>query len=388
MGPKRILYVENDTGSVAGSVRALYRLIEHLDPERYEPWLVLSRDRPSPMLPAFEKLGCRIVRVSREPLTVHAGRLAQGRLGAPIRVCNSLVRELSRAQELAQVIRENRIDLVHANNNLYTSRPAILAAAWCQVPVVCHQRNHFTPSLGSGWHTRLVRESLCISKTVYDTVAERANTKGARIVYDGVEVPDVRPERRPLPADARIAVVGRLTGWKGQDVFIRAAPEVLMRFPQAHFLVVGASEHTPGSRHYEQGLHAMVRDLGLKDRVEFVGHIDDVASFMRDSVDIVVHTSVKPEPFGLVLAEAMAAGKPIVASDSGACPEIVENGRSGLLFTPGDSSSLAQQLLRLLARPDFCDELVAEGWARVSQRFEASRASRQVAAVYDEILGA
>ena len=388
MGSKRILYVENDTGNVAGSVRALYRLIEHLDRERYEPWLVLSRDKPNPMLPDFEKLGCRIIRVVREPLTVHASRFARGRLGAPIRACSSLVHELRRAHELSQVIREHRIDLVHANNNLYTSRPAILAAAWCQVPVVCHQRNHFTPSLGSGWHTRLVTESLCISKTVYDTVAARAKPKGARIVYDGVEIPHSRPQLGALPGNARIAVVGRLTGWKGQDVFIRAAPEVLKRFPEARFLVVGGAEQTASSLRYEEGLHVMVRDLGLKDQVEFLGHIDDVASFMTESVDIVVHTSIKPEPFGLVLAEAMAAGKPIVASDAGACPEIVEDGRSGLLFTPGDAGALALQLIRLLSHPGLSEELVAHGWTRVSKRFEASRASRQVAAVYQEILGA
>ena len=135
------------------------------------------------------------------------------------------------------------------------------------------------------------------------------------------------------------------------------------------------------------GLTLIALNNPVTQQVEFLGHVDGVSGFMRDSVDIVVHTSIKPEPFGLVLAEAMAAGRPIVASDSGACPEIVEHGKSGLLFEPGDPSSLAKQLNRLLSSPELCQELAGHGWDRVSQRFEASRASREVAAVYEEILG-
>jgi glycosyltransferase involved in cell wall biosynthesis len=379
--------VENDRGDVAGSIRALHQLIAHLDRERYEPVVVLSQHRPSPMLPAFEKLGCEIVRLQRDQLLPGASQGARRWVEVPIYRGRSLARDLARAQEIAQVIREHRIDLVHANNNLRSSAYAIWGAALARVPIVCHQRTQFSGNFVVRAGARLVDESLCISQTIYDNVSAcGARPKHMRIVYDGVEIPEQCPPHRPIGAAPVILMAGRLIEWKGQHVLIDAAPRVLEQFPDTRFLLAGTPDGAAGTR-YQSRLREQVRRLGVGDHVEFLGHVDDLGRLMRESVDIVVHASITPEPFGLVVAEAMAAGKPIVASNSGACPEIVEDGSSGLLFTPGDPASLAAQLIRLLSHPAQTEKMVEQGWTRVRTRFAGERTTREVQDVYHEILG-
>jgi glycosyltransferase involved in cell wall biosynthesis len=375
LAPVRILYAENDRGAIGGSIRALYQLVKYLDREHYQPYVALAREKPSPMLSEFEDLGCEIV-LARGPRPASRG---SSRLG-------QLRHEITRARELARVIRLCRIDLVHANNNMHSSRYAILAAAWCRIPVVCHQRGQFTSSLGTRLASRLVRESLCVSRAIYETLEKRgARPVGARIVYDGVEVPETRPPSRPLGADARIAVLGRLTEWKGQQVLVEAAPRVLARFPAARFVIVGDPDGSEGAR-YRERIRERIARLGLGDHVKFVGHVRDVVTFLRERVDVVVHTSIQPEPFGLVVAEGMAAGKPVVASDAGGCPEIVEDGRSGLLYPPGNAEALAERLARLLSDPEWAESLAANGWDRVRERFDARRTAVEVTATYREIL--
>ena len=138
-------------------------------------------------------------------------------------------------------------------------------------------------------------------------------------------------------------------------------------------------------RAYEGELHRLARERGLEEQVRFLGHVDDMTSLYRD-VDVVVHTSVAAEPFGLVVAEAMAAGRPVVASDLGGPTEIVEHGRTGLLFRPGDPDALAKAIVRVLSEPGFARALARDGYARVRDGFDVCRTAREVMGVYDELL--
>lgn len=148
-------------------------------------------------------------------------------------------------------------------------------------------------------------------------------------------------------ADERIVgIIGRLEQSKGQETFIRAAARVGHGRPDVRFLVVGgAILGWEGS--YPDDLRALAQQLGLADRIHFAGHQEDVAPWF-DACDVVVHAAYD-EPFGLVLLEAMALEKPIVASDSGGPRDIVEREVSGLLVPPADPGILAAAIERLLS---------------------------------------
>jgi glycosyltransferase involved in cell wall biosynthesis len=181
-----------------------------------------------------------------------------------------------------------------------------------------------------------------------------------------------------------VGIVGRLEPWKGQEIFLRAAARLAKARADLRFMVVGgAILGWEGS--YPDNLRGMAADLGVADRVHFAGHQADVYPWY-DALDVVVHASFD-EPFGLVLVEAMALGKPLVATNVGGPPEIVEDGTSGLLVPPGDPEQLARAVERILADRGlasalsrgaveranaFTEERMAEGFADLLTTVTAS----------------
>lgn len=163
--------------------------------------------------------------------------------------------------------------------------------------------------------------------------------------------------------DPLIGLFGRLARWKGQHVLI----EALASLPTAHALLVGDALFE-GDEAYGRQLRRRVSALGLMDRVHFLGFREDVPALMT-ACDIVVHTSVAPEPFGRVIVEGMLAGRPVVATNAGGALEIVEDGRSGRLVPPSDPSALRGALASLLQNPDAAAALAEAGRARARALF-------------------
>ncbi|MCX6970230.1 MAG: glycosyltransferase family 4 protein [Verrucomicrobia bacterium] len=143
------------------------------------------------------------------------------------------------------------------------------------------------------------------------------------------------------------AVFGRIARWKGQDVLLRAAAQI----PGLKVWIVGAPFFTGDDRGYAGELRALASSPALAGRVEFLGQREDIPRLMQ-AADIIVHTSVAPEPFGRVVVEGMLSGKPVIASRSGGPEEIIRDGETGWLFLPGDAASLALTLQNVLALPD------------------------------------
>jgi glycosyltransferase involved in cell wall biosynthesis len=179
-----------------------------------------------------------------------------------------------------------------------------------------------------------------------------------------------------------VGIVGRLDHWKGQHVFLRAAREVSARRPDVRFAVVGGPViGTEGS--YPAEVEQLASELGLDDRVHFVGHQADPYPWI-DALDVVVHAS-DAEPFGLVIVEAMALGKPLVATRLAGPTEIVEDGKSGLLVPPGEPRPMAAAILRLLEDPRLASRLGEQARSRASV-FSDERMGREFAAVLREVL--
>ena len=179
------------------------------------------------------------------------------------------------------------------------------------------------------------------------------------VVYPGVELERFDPACLPAPAEARrrlglpadgplIGIVGRLQHWKGIHVLIEAMPLVLQRYPDAHCVVVGGPHALEAE--YAPYLERWIKELGLTQAVTLTGLQSNVPEWMQ-ALDIFVHASDR-EPFGIVIIEAMALGKPVIAGNSGGPTEIMTDGVHGLLTPFGDADALAAALLRYLAEPD------------------------------------
>jgi glycosyltransferase involved in cell wall biosynthesis len=188
-----------------------------------------------------------------------------------------------------------------------------------------------------------------------------------------------------VPVDAPVVVsVSRLFHWKGQRELIRALALVRNQLPAVRLLLVGAQDALAGGPRYEDELKSLVAELGLRENVLFLGRRSDVARMMAAG-DVFCLPSFE-EPFGLVFAEAAAMRRPVVALDNGGTPEVVAQGKTGLLVPPRDIEALAASLLRLLHDEPLRAKMGAEGLRRVAELFGPAQLAEAMARVYDGLL--
>jgi glycosyltransferase involved in cell wall biosynthesis len=205
---------------------------------------------------------------------------------------------------------------------------------------------------------------LAPSRTVAREQERIRPRRRVHVAHPGVEsapAAGAPPVPAGVPAGAPVVgLVARLQRWKGVHVLVEALPRVLGEHPDAHVVVVGGDH--PLEPGYRDELVALAARLGVADRVHLVGYQADARAWMG-SFDVVVHASDR-EPFGIVVLEAMAAGKPIVAGAAGGPAEIVRDGVDGLLVAYGDAEGLAERIGRLLDDPALAERLGRAGAER------------------------
>jgi L-malate glycosyltransferase len=175
--------------------------------------------------------------------------------------------------------------------------------------------------------------------------------------------------------------VCRLNKKKGIEYFLKAAAVVREQFPDARFLVVGGSCFDPN---YQFELESRVRQLNLSDRVIFTGERNDIPALLRE-IDLSVLPSLS-EGLSNSLLEGMAAGVAVVATNVGGNPEVVQDGRTGLLVPPGDAAALAQAMIRILESQDLARRFGDAGYERVKNEFSLAATVRRTQELYMELL--
>jgi glycosyltransferase involved in cell wall biosynthesis len=306
--------------------------------------------------------------------------------------------KLAPVAELARWLLENRVDILHTHSykpNLY-GRLAGLLCRYTGLKMVAHYHNQYDNKWeGDGGliFDRTLAHStdalIACSDSVRQHIAEQVGVPVGRItvILNGVDAQRfARADRLAaraaldLPPDAPvIGIVGRISEQKGQEEFIRAAALVRREFPQARFLVVGSADDAALLHKAE----ALVAELGLDGVVRFTGHLGDMPTVYA-ALDVLAAPS-RWEGFGLMLVEAMAAGRPIVATAVGAIPEVVVDGETALLVPPRDPPALAQALLALLRDPTRASEMGRKGVAR-AREFSWERSGERLAGIYRRIL--
>ena len=177
-----------------------------------------------------------------------------------------------------------------------------------------------------------------------------------------------------MPDAPLIGFIGRLVGEKGPDLFLRAVPKVLNRFPNARFCVVGDGE-------MKKDLSTLVDTLGIQEAVTFLGGQEHVSSLIS-CFDFVVIPSLR-EGFGLVALESLTQGKPVIASRVGGLPELVQHEQNGLLIPPGQPTAIAEAIIRLISNQDELIQMGARARESVSERFSQKAMLEKVATVYE-----
>jgi glycosyltransferase involved in cell wall biosynthesis len=234
---------------------------------------------------------------------------------------------------------------------------------------------------------RLVGVNSAATGAAFVAVGGRADR--VRVVPNGFDAdvaepgPEASRDLRELAGlDERpvVGLFGRLAPWKGQEVLLRA----LSAMPDVQAVLVGGPLF--GAEEFERELRTLADELGISDRVRFLGHREDVPTLMA-GVDVVVHCSTTPEPFGRVLVEAQLARRPVVATDGGGVREIVTDEVDGLVVAPRDVDALTAAVARVLADPALAARMGAAGRAGSSGRYALTATRETFAALIDEVVG-
>jgi glycosyltransferase involved in cell wall biosynthesis len=351
------------------------------------------------------RASCRVLLLSDGPLVEHlrrsgvevhvcvhvcragAGWVREVRKRAdPVALARHLPALWADARRVAAEARE--FDAIWASNHKAFAVSA-LAGMLVGRPVIYHLHDlldgqHF--GLANRWAMVLLANA-CAARVVVNSratarafVAAGGRRALLRILYNGFEFGSTPP---PAVGGDRLLVgmFSRLAPWKGQHVLLDA----LALDERFSALIVGDALFD-ADRDYARELERRVRALGLKGRVQLLGFREDARALMA-ACDVLVHCSVLDEPFGRVVVEGMAAGRPVVAAATGGVPELVEDGRTGLLVPPGDAAALAAALRRLIEDRVLARRLGEEGRRSALHRFNLEQTSMHFACVLSETCG-
>jgi glycosyltransferase involved in cell wall biosynthesis len=318
-----------------------------------------------------------------------------GAIGRPLsRIANLLLAFAIEPWRLARLCRREHFDLVHLNNSIKSNLPWMIGAWWARTPCITHERG-INPRIVSRvrFCSRFLARIICISDAVRRTV-ESLKLRGPRLVtipngLDPAEMQVTRPAAEVIaelgiaPGRQIIGIVGNIKPWKGQEVVIRATGLLKRKMPDVSCLLIGAFGRD--DHNYQRCITQLIANENVRENVVLTGYCANVADYLN-VLNVVIHASVAPEPFGRVLLEAMALSKPLVASRGGAAPEIVAEGSTGLLFTPGDAGDLATQLERLMADATERERMGRAGYERLCEQYGIERNVQLTQDLYSQIL--
>jgi glycosyltransferase involved in cell wall biosynthesis len=380
--PRSVLLLHSSSGRY-GADRQLQLIAAGLDPERYRAIVVLPA--PGPLGDDLRSAG---VEVLVRPLAVLRRALMSPRgLGSVTRAW------AGDAGGLGRLARARGVALVHTNTSVTLGGAA--AARIAGVPHVWHVREVYA-GFERWWpaYRRLLLSADALPCVSAATAAQFDAAPQVSVLHDGLALPPaVAPTRAAaraalgLPQDAWVvAVLGRISGWKGQDVLVRALGQPGLRDrPEVVALVAGDAWR--GEERHARHLHELAGQLGVQARLHAPGFQDDVRAVYA-AADVVAVPSKQPDPFPNAALEAAAAGCCVVASAHGGLPELLRDGETGVLVPPDDPVALAEALAALRDDPARATALGAAARADVGARLTPQRMLGEIHALYDALLDA
>ncbi|MEH1942805.1 MAG: glycosyltransferase family 4 protein [Nostoc sp.] len=312
-----------------------------------------------------------------------------------VRKESSLVQGLKSLGQLAPLITKvvkiaREYDLIYANTQKALVVGA-LASFFSRRPLVYHLHDilsteHFSQTnlriainLANRFASLVIANSQA-SKTAFVQAGGRSDI--IEVIYNGFEPKnyqtdesDINKLQQQLGLQGTFVVghFSRLAPWKGQHILIDALAKCP---PEVTVILVGDALF--GEQDYVKKLHQQVAELGLENRIKFLGFRSDIPQLMA-ACDLVAHTSTSPEPFGRVIVEAMLCGKPVVAAKAGGVMELVEHGLNGFLITPGEPQELAQVIITCLQETEITATIANNAKTTASRRFDVAIINQQIA---------
>lgn len=371
-----VLYL-HETSVIAGAENSLIQLVKNLDPAKFKPFFILPEEGPFAV--QLRECGAEVGLIDFPKIRNGIGVIRAIKL-------------------IRRFILKNKIALVHSNS-IRTHVYGLISGRLSGVPIVWHERNLIEREIidPDRMLAFLPDAIICNSNAIAKRFIKygRAPEK-VHVIHNGVDVERFNPlvkgdeVRRKFGIGQEEIVIGiasRLNQNKGHETFLSAASKLLKEAPNGRprlrFLIAGGAVFEE-DKHRERYLQKLAEELNIADRVIFTGFVSDMPKIYA-AIDIFVIASFA-EPCGRVVAEAMACGRPVVGTGTGGTPEMVADGVTGLLVSPGDAAAMATAIRMLIEDKSKRLAMGREARVKAEKEFDINVHAKKTEALYSRIL--
>ena len=394
----RIVYLSpsGQLGGAETSLREILSAVRVTEPD-WELWLILGQD--GPLAEQARQLGVQVKVLPFPRGVARIGESNNGRLRTLLSLLSQVVSVATYVRSLAQLLKKVQADIIHTNGLKMHVLGALAHPKASQL--VWHIHDYVSRRPVMRYALQFLRKSAHAVIANSFSVANdlRSILPGSHVVtiHNAVDLERFTPEGRRLDLDSlaqlpaspagtvRVGLVATFARWKGHLQFLRALSEISAEIAVRGYVIGGPIYETSAGQWSAEELREEVNRLGLKDRVGFTGFVQDTPAAMR-ALDVVVHASTEPEPFGMVLIEAMACERAVIASPCGGPAEIIEDGVTALAHETGSSSSLAFQIRRAASSKELRETLGKNARKVVEYKFHKAKLGREVTELYRQVL--
>jgi len=400
MGPEktRVLYIDGSIG-FGGAPKSLALLLSGL--KSVDPTIITSA-RDDVRAKWFS--GYRVYRIgmisnyyrrlrTTEWLAAHVSSRPIQKLIFKALLVLDLVESLVCTLQILVLAKYHRAQLIHMNTACFPPE-GLYVARFLNIPSISHLRGFFT-SKESIFVNAMRRASIviAISNAVAKSIYHIKGPQFVPVVYDPVDiqafqcvVDQQKEARRSLglkETDIGVGIFGRVVAWKGQREFVYACIEAMRKHPDIKAFIIGdASDSAPA---YFNEIRAIISGSEFRERFVLAGYREDVERLYL-AMDIIVHASVEPEPFGMVVPEGMAAKKPVIATDAGGPSEVIESGVDGVLVPLGNIEKMSAAILDLATDREKRERIGRNGYQKAKALFTVDSAAGQIEKIYADLV--
>jgi glycosyltransferase involved in cell wall biosynthesis len=395
----KILYIEqNIDGTIGGSYYSLLYLVKGLDKTRYDP--LVGFYAQNTLLSDFQKAGIKTILFKRrKPINILTFKNIRKHkiiyyVLKPINLLINMFHTLILPGIYnGMYLRNNRINIVHLNNSILSGHEWMLGAKIARIACLTHQRgiNNSYPLFARYFGKRL-NAVICISKAVKENIEKKVvGINNCALIYNGLNPMELvaKNEKEVIlnrykieKGNPIIGIVGNIREWKGQEIVLKALTNLVIEFPDIKCFIVG--ETTEDDRDYYENLKKLIYINRIQDNVIFAGYIKEIGDILN-VLDVIIHASIRPEPFGRVILESMALKKPVIATNIGGPKEIVLDEITGFLTPPGDVEELSKKTSFLLRNREISAKMGKMGYERLTNSFQIEENVNRTQEIYRKI---
>lgn len=366
---KNILFIHSSS-EMYGSDKSLLYLLKNIKKDEYRVNVLLPEEGP-----LVEKLN-EIEGVSVDIYKVSVLR----RKNLSIYGAYTYINEFSKSYKfIKKYIKNNNIDIVYTNTAVVF--PGAIAAKHSGIKSVWHIREIIKSNLERKIISKIVNRyaDIIIANSKSTGLSICKNKNKLRIVYNAVENKVAK-----FKSDKSIVVgmAGRINRWKGQKLFVDAAEVINKKYPDVKFKIAGSAYN--GEEWIENDLKKYISEKKLDEAIEMMGLVTDMDLFYN-SIDIFVLPSIQPEPFGLVVVEAMEMKKAVVATRHGGPMEIIDDGINGYLVDFKNCNEMAERCIELIENNSLRIRIAEEGYVKKRKCFSLEKTVKDIEEILSKI---